>query len=127
MIESSGICSPSLWPPVKLYLGKPLNLTAGGGSPGANSGAKSNTVMDVLSLCGFAAVLGKLVALAIVIAIAFSPDRGIRHMRRLQLAVFLFACALATGAAAEYPERPIHLIVPQAARSVNHTVGRLLR
>ena len=44
-------------------------------------------------------------------------------MRRLQLAVLLFACAFATGAAAEYPERPIHLIVP-AGRRQRHRHGR---
>ena len=82
--------------------------------------------MDVLSLCGSTAVLGELVALAIVIAIALSPDRGIRHMRRLQFAVLLFVCAFATGAAAEYPDRPIHLIVPQAAGSATDTVARIL-
>ena len=47
-------------------------------------------------------------------------------MRRLQFAVLLFACAFATGAAAEYPERPIHLIVPQAAGSATDTVARIL-
>ena len=47
-------------------------------------------------------------------------------MRRLQLAVLLFVCAFATGAAAEYPERPIHLIVPQAAGSATDTVARIL-
>ena len=47
-------------------------------------------------------------------------------MRRLQLAIFLFVCAFATGAAAEYPERPIHLIVPQAAGSATDTVARIL-
>jgi tripartite-type tricarboxylate transporter receptor subunit TctC len=70
--------------------------------------------------------LGELVALAIVIAIALSPEWGIRHMRRLQLAVLLLVCAFATGAAAEYPERPIHLIVPQAAGSATDTVARIL-
>jgi tripartite-type tricarboxylate transporter receptor subunit TctC len=47
-------------------------------------------------------------------------------MRRLQFAVLLFVCAFATGAAAEYPERPIHLIVPQAAGSATDTVARIL-
>ena len=47
-------------------------------------------------------------------------------MRRLQFAVFLFVCAFATGAAAEYPDRPIHLIVPQAAGSATDTVARIL-
>src|SRR4029077_20050553 len=47
-------------------------------------------------------------------------------MRRLQLTVLLFVCAFATGAAAEYPERPIHLIVPQAAGRATDTVARIL-
>ena len=46
-------------------------------------------------------------------------------MRPLQFAVLLFACAFATGAAAEYPDRPIHLIVPQAAGSATDTLGRI--
>ena len=47
-------------------------------------------------------------------------------MRGLQFAVLLFVCTFATGAAAEYPERPIHLIVPQAAGSATDTVARIL-
>jgi tripartite-type tricarboxylate transporter receptor subunit TctC len=47
-------------------------------------------------------------------------------MRRLQLAVLVFVCTFATVAAAEYPERPIHLIVPQAAGSATDTVARIL-
>ena len=47
-------------------------------------------------------------------------------MRRLQLTVLLFACAFATGAAAEYPDKPIRLIVPQAAGSATDTVARIL-
>src|ERR1700688_3922738 len=82
--------------------------------------------MDELSLCGFTAALGELVALAMVIAIALSLDRGIHPMRRLQFIVPLFVCAFATGAAAEYPDRPIHLIVPQAAGSATDTVARIL-
>ena len=35
-------------------------------------------------------------------------------------------CALATPAAAQYPDRPIHLIVPQAAGSATDTVARIL-
>src|SRR5262245_59924018 len=40
-----------------------------------------------------------------------------RHLRMLRFAVSLLACALATGAAAQYPDRPIRLIVLQAAGS----------
>ena len=38
----------------------------------------------------------------------------------------LFACLCAGTAHAEYPERPIHLIVPQAAGSATDTLARLL-
>ncbi len=44
-------------------------------------------------------------------------------------AVMLFACAtlvIATVARAEYPDRPIRLIVPQAAGSATDTVARIL-
>jgi tripartite-type tricarboxylate transporter receptor subunit TctC len=47
-------------------------------------------------------------------------------MRRLQAIAFLLACTFATHAAAEYPDRPIHLIVPQAAGSATDTVARIL-
>ena len=49
-------------------------------------------------------------------------------MRRLQCIVLVLACAFATvaAAAAEYPDRPIHLIVPQAAGSATDTVARIL-
>jgi hypothetical protein len=41
-----------LLPPMKLYLESPDHLAAGGGSPGRNSGAKSNDpkVMNAVSL-----------------------------------------------------------------------------
>src|SRR5262249_748143 len=42
----------SLWPPTKLYLGKPFHLTAGGGRPDARRGAKSSeVVMRTVSGC----------------------------------------------------------------------------
>ena len=47
-------------------------------------------------------------------------------MRSLQSIAFLLACAFATGAAAQYPDRPIHLIVPQAAGSATDTLARIL-
>ena len=46
-------------------------------------------------------------------------------MRRLRLLFVLFACVLGGSAHAQYPERPIHLIVPQAAGSATDTLARL--
>ena len=46
-------------------------------------------------------------------------------MRRLLFAAFAFAC-IGTAAHAEYPERPIRLIVPQAAGSATDNAARLL-
>jgi tripartite-type tricarboxylate transporter receptor subunit TctC len=46
-------------------------------------------------------------------------------MRRLGLVPFLLACTL-TAAAAEYPDHPIRLIVPQAAGSATDTTARIL-
>ena len=46
-------------------------------------------------------------------------------MRRLLIAALALACTL-TGARAEYPERPIRLIVPQAAGSATDNAARLL-
>jgi len=47
-------------------------------------------------------------------------------MRRLCLFLTLLAVALPVGARAEYPERPIRFIVPQAAGSATDTVARLV-
>jgi tripartite-type tricarboxylate transporter receptor subunit TctC len=46
-------------------------------------------------------------------------------MRRLPIIAFLLICAFASPAAAEFPDRPIHLIVPQAAGSATDTLARL--
>src|ERR1700757_229189 len=42
MRSPTGTSSASLLPPMKLYLASPLHVGAAGGSPGRNSGAKSN-------------------------------------------------------------------------------------
>jgi tripartite-type tricarboxylate transporter receptor subunit TctC len=47
-------------------------------------------------------------------------------MHRLGLIALLLACTIATTAQAEFPDRPIHLIVPQAAGSATDTVARIL-
>jgi len=47
-------------------------------------------------------------------------------MQRLQIVIVLAALVAASpAAAAEYPDRPIHLIVPQAAGSATDTLARL--
>src|SRR5580692_9352629 len=46
-------------------------------------------------------------------------------MRCLSLLALLVMCAIASPAAAEYPDRPIHLIVPQAAGSATDTLARI--
>jgi tripartite-type tricarboxylate transporter receptor subunit TctC len=49
-------------------------------------------------------------------------------MRRLSmfvLAVSLLTCGFANPGAAEFPDRPIHLVVPQAAGSATDTLARL--
>lgn len=47
-------------------------------------------------------------------------------MHRLPLITLLLACAFSSGASAEYPDRPVHLIVPQAAGSATDTLARVL-
>ena len=47
-------------------------------------------------------------------------------MRSLRLVLLLLACVFATGASAQYPDKPIRLIVPQAAGSATDTVARIL-
>jgi tripartite-type tricarboxylate transporter receptor subunit TctC len=47
-------------------------------------------------------------------------------MRRLYLALMLLVVALPSGTRAEYPDRPIRFIVPQAAGSATDTVARIL-
>src|SRR5256884_9320953 len=43
----------------------------------------------------------------------------------LRFTLSLLACAFATGAAAQHPDRPMRLIVPQAAGSATDTVARI--
>ncbi|HEY2533585.1 MAG TPA: tripartite tricarboxylate transporter substrate binding protein [Xanthobacteraceae bacterium] len=47
-------------------------------------------------------------------------------MRRLPLITLLLACVFSSSASAEYPDRPVHLIVPQAAGSATDTLARVL-
>jgi tripartite-type tricarboxylate transporter receptor subunit TctC len=47
-------------------------------------------------------------------------------MRRLCLGLLLLVGAMLVGARAEYPDRPIRFIVPQAAGSATDTVARIL-
>jgi len=47
-------------------------------------------------------------------------------MRRAQLLLLFIACAFAGPAAAEYPDHPIRMIMPQAAGSSTDTVTRVL-
>jgi tripartite-type tricarboxylate transporter receptor subunit TctC len=47
-------------------------------------------------------------------------------MRRVQLLLLFIACAFTTQAAAEYPNHPIRMIVPQAAGSATDTLTRVL-
>src|SRR5215207_9801023 len=47
-------------------------------------------------------------------------------MRHLWFILILLSFALTTGARAEYPDRPVRLIVPQAAGSATDTVARIL-
>src|ERR1700675_1192614 len=61
-----------------------------------------------------------------VMAILSPPPAGPPDMRRVPLLALLLTVAFATAAAAEYPDRPIHLIVPQAAGSATDTLARLL-
>src|SRR6202140_4135433 len=48
------------------------------------------------------------------------------NMRKLGLIPFALACAITAASATDYPDHPIHFIVPQAAGSATDTVARIL-
>ena len=47
-------------------------------------------------------------------------------MRRLRVCLLLAGLTAASGAAADYPDKPIRLVVPQAAGSATDTVARIM-
>ena len=48
-----------------------------------------------------------------------------RRLALLALTFLLAICAFARPAAAEFPDRPMHLVIPQAAGSATDTLGRI--
>ena len=53
-------------------------------------------------------------------------NAGTGNMRKFGLIPFALACTLSAASAANYPDHPIHFIVPQAAGSATDTVARIL-
>ncbi len=51
---------------------------------------------------------------------------GRKHMRSIRWLLILLTCVFATSAVAEYPDKPIRLIVPQAPGSATDTIARIL-
>src|SRR5262249_39059089 len=118
---SSGSWSASLWPPMKLYLAKPVHLAAAGGRPGANKASKSSN-------------LG--VLMRVLVSQDSAPCHGyscvpclpevLMHRRALLASAGSLSLVFATAALAEYPDHPIRMVVPQAAGSSTDTLTRVL-
>src|SRR5437868_3224753 len=51
--SSTGTCWAAMWPPTKLYLGKPFHFGAAGGVSGASRGATSKGAVMAFPLVGW--------------------------------------------------------------------------